>query len=176
MFSSFSSFSPSAEAHRLVVDHRLNLTIRPEEHTASSRRFADCTAGVQHPSRQTSKHTPDSQSIVVKNIMNLLKQNKDRLDELKGGCSTSDIEMGAPSRQQAGGASGFMAVFFQEVNEVKAAMCTIRANIARIEAHHGEALGAISAEQGKAATAKLEQEMGGTNALAKKVGSPHRLF
>jgi len=95
----------------------------------------------------------------------------DRLDELKGGCSTSDIEMGAPSRQQAGGASGFMAVFFQEVNEVKAAMCTIRANIARIEAHHGEALGAISAEQGKAATAKLEQEMGGTNALAKKVRS-----
>ncbi|EOD12674.1 hypothetical protein EMIHUDRAFT_357302, partial [Emiliania huxleyi CCMP1516] len=81
----------------------------------------------------------------------------DRLDELKGGCSTSDIEMGAPSRQQAGGASGFMAVFFQEVNEVKAAMCTIRANIARIEAHHGEALGAISAEQGKAATVGARQ-------------------
>ena len=81
----------------------------------------------------------------------------DRLDELKGGCSTSDIEMGAPSRQQAGGTSGFMAVFFQEVNEVKAAMCTIRANIARIEAHHGEALGAISAEQGKAATVGARQ-------------------
>ena len=54
MFSSFSSFtfSPSAEAHRLVVHHRLNLTIRPVEHTAYYRRFADCTAGVQHPSRQ----------------------------------------------------------------------------------------------------------------------------
>jgi len=52
MFSSFSSFSPSAEAHRLVIHHRLNLTIRPVEHTASSRRFADCSAGVVHPSRQ----------------------------------------------------------------------------------------------------------------------------
>ena len=48
----FSSFSPSAEAHRLVISHRLNLTIRPVEHTASSRRFADCSAGVLHPSRQ----------------------------------------------------------------------------------------------------------------------------
>ena len=48
----FSSFSPSAEAHRLVIHHRLNLTIRPVEHTASSRRFADCSAGVVHPSRQ----------------------------------------------------------------------------------------------------------------------------
>ena len=48
----FSSFSPSAEAHRLVFHHRLNLTISPVEHAASSRRFADCSAGVQHPSRQ----------------------------------------------------------------------------------------------------------------------------
>ena len=29
----FSSFSPSAKAHRLVIHHRLNLTIRPVEHT-----------------------------------------------------------------------------------------------------------------------------------------------
>ena len=36
----FSSFSP------------LNLSITPVEHTASSRRFADCSAGVVHPSRQ----------------------------------------------------------------------------------------------------------------------------
>ncbi|EOD10110.1 hypothetical protein EMIHUDRAFT_248538 [Emiliania huxleyi CCMP1516] len=46
----FSSFSPSAEAHRLVFHHPLNLTIRPVEHTASSRRTADCSAGVVHPS------------------------------------------------------------------------------------------------------------------------------
>ena len=46
----FSSFSPSAEAHRLVFHHRLNLTVTPVEHTASSRRFADCSAGVQDPS------------------------------------------------------------------------------------------------------------------------------
>ena len=45
----FSSFSPSAETHRLVIQHHLNLTIRPVEHTASSRRFADCSAGVVHP-------------------------------------------------------------------------------------------------------------------------------
>ena len=44
----FSSFSPSAEAHRLVISHRLNLTVRPVAHTASS--FADCSAGVLHPS------------------------------------------------------------------------------------------------------------------------------
>ena len=47
-----SSFSPSAEAHRLVIHHRLNLSIRPVEHTASSRRFADCSAGVVHPTHQ----------------------------------------------------------------------------------------------------------------------------
>ena len=48
----FSSFSPSAEAHRLVIQDRLNLTASPVEHTASSRRFADCSAGVQDPSRK----------------------------------------------------------------------------------------------------------------------------
>mmetsp|Transcript_21399 Transcript_21399/g.63344 ORF Transcript_21399/g.63344 Transcript_21399/m.63344 type:complete len:423 (-) Transcript_21399:199-1467(-) len=48
----FSSFSPSAEAHRLVFHHHLNLTVSPVEHTASSRRFADCSAGVQDPSRK----------------------------------------------------------------------------------------------------------------------------
>jgi len=36
-----------AEAHDMVISHRLNLTIRPVEHTASS--FADCSAGVLHP-------------------------------------------------------------------------------------------------------------------------------
>ena len=62
----FSSFSPSAEAHRLVIHHRLNLTIGPVEYTASSpgsrrfaslqaqphHRFADCSAGVVHPTHQ----------------------------------------------------------------------------------------------------------------------------
>ena len=48
----FSSFSPSAEAHRLVFHHRLNLTVTPVEHTASSRRFANCSAGVEDPSRK----------------------------------------------------------------------------------------------------------------------------
>ena len=48
----FSSFSASAEAHRLVIHHRLNLSIRPVEHTASSRRFANCSAGVVHPTHQ----------------------------------------------------------------------------------------------------------------------------
>ena len=39
-----------AEAHNMVISHRLNLTVRPVEHTASS--FADCSAGVLHPSRR----------------------------------------------------------------------------------------------------------------------------
>ena len=52
MFSSFSSFSPSAEAHSLVTHHRLNLTVRPEEAHSLLSSFADCTAGVQHPNRQ----------------------------------------------------------------------------------------------------------------------------
>ena len=30
----------------MVISHRLNLTVRPVEHTASS--FADCSAGVLH--------------------------------------------------------------------------------------------------------------------------------
>ena len=47
-----SSFSASAEAHRLVIHHRLNLSIRPVEHTASIRRFANCSAGVVHPTHQ----------------------------------------------------------------------------------------------------------------------------
>ena len=47
-----SSFLPSAEAHCLVFHHRFNLAISPVEHTASSHRFANCSAGVQHPSRQ----------------------------------------------------------------------------------------------------------------------------
>ena len=39
-------------AHRLVMHHRLNLSISPVEHTASSRQFADCSAGVVHPTHQ----------------------------------------------------------------------------------------------------------------------------
>jgi len=37
MFSSFSPFSPSAEANRLVFHHRLNLTVSPVEHRRTGR-------------------------------------------------------------------------------------------------------------------------------------------
>mmetsp|Transcript_47702 Transcript_47702/g.159029 ORF Transcript_47702/g.159029 Transcript_47702/m.159029 type:complete len:230 (+) Transcript_47702:1405-2094(+) len=43
---SASAFLPASRRERR------NLTIRPEKHTASSRRFADCTAGVQHSSQR----------------------------------------------------------------------------------------------------------------------------
>lgn len=44
-----------------------------------------------------------------------------------------------------------------------------QANIGRIEALHGEALGAISSEQGKKAASALEAETKRTNALAQQV-------
>ena len=84
----------------------------------------------------------------------------DRMDELRGECS--DIEMGEPSR-------GFMAAFFEEVNGVKSALCTMAASVARIEALQSESLTATSAEEGKAAAKQLQEESGGMNVLAKKV-------
>jgi t-SNARE complex subunit (syntaxin) len=91
----------------------------------------------------------------------------DRLAELRGGAAR-DIEMGSPSAG-AGTSSSFMTAFFEEVQGIKIVMGTIRANISRIEQLHGEALSAISSEQGKAANMALEAETKRTNSMAQNV-------
>ena len=71
-----------------------------------------------------------------------------------------------------GGAAGqpaFMQAFFDEVQEIKKTMSTIRYNIRQIEQNHGECLTAISAEQGRESTQKLEELMKATNASAQQV-------
>jgi len=94
----------------------------------------------------------------------------DRLAELRGGGAAPDLEMGSTSAAGAGAtASAFMTAFFEEVQGVKKVMGTIRSNISRIEQLHGEALSAISSEQGKAATAALEAETKRTNSMAQQV-------
>ena len=90
----------------------------------------------------------------------------DRLAELKGVASVplGDVEIGgvgAPNAQSA-----FMNAFFDEVQDVKKAMSTIRYNIRQIEQNHGECLTAISAEQGRASTDRLDELMKATNATA----------
>jgi len=45
----FSSFSPSAEAHRLAIHHRLNLTIRPVEHRSDVVEAANASRGMPPP-------------------------------------------------------------------------------------------------------------------------------
>ena len=96
----------------------------------------------------------------------------DRLSELRGGMMPPsgggggggpDLEAGA-----AGG-SAFMQVFFDEVQEVKKMMSSIRYNIRQIEQKHGECLTAISAEQGRASTEQLDETMKSTNGIATQV-------
>ena len=75
-----------------------------------------------------------------------------------------DVEMGGGNGQSA-----FMQAFFDEVQEIKKTMSTIRYNIRQIEQNHGECLTAISAEQGRESTQKLEDLMKATNASAQQV-------
>ena len=70
-------------------------------------------------------------------------------------------------------------VFFDDVQEIKKAMSSIRYNIRQIEQNHGECLTAISAEQGRASTDRLDDLMRTTNATATQVspcmaGGAHR--
>lgn len=97
----------------------------------------------------------------------------DRLAELRGGGAGpfgngggggGDLELGRP-----GTGDEFMQTFFDEVEEVKKTMSSIRYNIRQIEQNHGECLTAISAEQGRESTQKLEELMKATNGAAQAV-------
>ena len=91
----------------------------------------------------------------------------DRLAELRGagGGGGGDVEMAMPP---AGG-SAFMQAFFDEVQEIKKIMSSIRYNIRQIEQNHGECLTAISAEQSRESSARLEDLMKETNGAASQV-------
>ena len=98
------------------------------------------------------------------------EEMNDRLAELRGGgggapISGGDIELGVGG----GSAPAFMASFFDDVQEIKKAMSSIRYNIRQIEQNHGECLTAISADQGRASTERLDELMKTTNATATQV-------
>eukprot|EP00966_Prymnesium_polylepis_P246922 5710064-Prymnesium_polylepis.1 len=88
----------------------------------------------------------------------------DRLGELRGP-TVPDVEIGLP----VGGDTAFMQSFFDEVQEIKKIMSTIRYNIRQIEQNHGECLTAISAEQSKESSMRLEGLMKETNGAASQV-------
>ena len=92
----------------------------------------------------------------------------DRLAELRVGMPSAggDIEAGVPGSSSQ---SPAMASFFDEVSAVKKSMQTIKYNIKLIEQSHGECLTAISAEQGRESTERLEDLMKATNGLATQV-------
>ena len=91
----------------------------------------------------------------------------DRLAELKVGMPSAgaDIEAGVPASAQ----SPAMTSFFEEVNAVKKSMQTIKYNIRLIEQSHGECLTAISSEQQRECTDRLEGLMKETNGAAQAV-------
>ena len=91
----------------------------------------------------------------------------DRLAELKVGMPSAgaDIELGVPASAQ----SPAMTAFFEEVSAVKKSMQTIKYNIKLIEQSHGECLTAISAEQQRECTDRLEGLMKETNGAAQAV-------
>ena len=88
---------------------------------------------------------------------------KDRLADLRGG-SGLGLGNGGGADLEAGGAappgtSAFMQAFFDDVQEIKKSMSSIRYNIRQIEQNHGECLTAISADQGRASTERLDELM-----------------
>jgi len=91
----------------------------------------------------------------------------DRLAELKAGMPSAgvDLEAGVPSTGQ----SPVMAAFFEEVNSIKKHMQTIKYNINMIEQNHGECLTAISSEQQRECTDRLEALMKETNNASQHV-------
>ena len=78
----------------------------------------------------------------------------------------ADIEAGVPGSSSQ---SPAMASFFDEVSAVKKSMQTIKYNIKLIEQSHGECLTAISSEQQRECTDRLEGLMKETNGAAQTV-------
>ena len=95
----------------------------------------------------------------------------DRLAELRVGMPSAgaDIEAGVPGSSSQ---SPAMASFFDEVSAVKKSMQTIKYNIKLIEQSHGECLTAISSEQQRECTDRLEGLMKETNGAAQTVTLP----
>ena len=83
------------------------------------------------------------------------------------GISSADIEMGDVAPDS--GTSPTMRAFMDETEETKRLMAVISANIRQIEQAHGECLTAVSTEQGRTATDKLQGLMSSTNATATQV-------
>ena len=99
---------------------------------------------------------------------NLLKSSmNDRMHELRLDMGGAELTGGGPS--SGGSSTAFMQAFFDEVAEVKRRMSTIRHNMGTIEEYHGECLTAISSEQGKEATSRLDRLMVETNQIAQQV-------
>ena len=98
------------------------------------------------------------------------RRMNDRLADLRGGSGPAgggggyDVEAVMPAGQSA-----FMQAFFDEVQEIKKVMTKIRYNIKQIEQNHGECLTAISAEQSRESSARLEDLMKETNGAASQV-------
>jgi len=87
----------------------------------------------------------------------------DRLKDIHD--ATVDFELVTPT----GGSSAFMQSFFDEVQEIKRIMSAIRYNIRQIEDNHGACLTAISAEQSRESSSRLEALMKETNEAASQV-------
>jgi hypothetical protein len=103
---------------------------------------------------------------------NLLKSSmNDRMHELRLDMGGAELTGGGPS--SGGSNTAFMQAFFDEVAEVKRRMSTIRHNMGTIEEYHGECLTAISSEQGKEATARLDRLMVETNQIAQQETKNH---
>ena len=103
----------------------------------------------------------------------------DRLGELRASgfsapnpaVASGDIELGGMGSNAPGGAGGsaFMQAFFTDVQDIKKTMSKIRYNIRQIEQNHGECLTAISAEQSRDSTERLENLMKDTNSASQQV-------
>ena len=91
----------------------------------------------------------------------------DRMKDLRpaGGVEVNhnDLEMAVQN------SPAYMQDFFDKVQEYKKEMQNIKYNITQIEQYHGEALTAISTEQGREATDRLENLMRKTNAMATRL-------
>ena len=82
-----------------------------------------------------------------------------------------DVEEGSARLVAEAATTPAMKAFYDEAEAVKRAMTSVKQNIAQIEKHHGECLTAISAEQGRASTEKLE--IYPTCAALEKLSVPH---
>ena len=93
----------------------------------------------------------------------------DRLAELRVGMPSASADIEAGMLGSGSSQSPAMTSFFDEVSAVKQNMQTIKYNIKLIEQSHGECLTAISSEQQRACTDRLEGLMKETNAAAQTV-------